>query len=269
METDYRVVLKAKFDERIRVNARYSLRAFARDLNIAPSRLSGVLSGTQGLSIESAEKLTRTLGFSDSETELFCQMVIASDARKKKDRLLARERLLLYDKYKDQFKALSEDIFNIISAWQHFAILELTKLSNFRSDSKWMAKRLNISCYEVDRAIERLVAHNLLETKNGSLVATNINITTTCDVPSDAIKNFNQQIFEKAKKAFVEQSPDERDFSTLTLAISKKDIPQLKKMIKTFRRSFNSEVEIKNSRSKDEIYSLSIQFFRLTQKDQS
>ena len=40
---DYRLFLKDELEKRIHGNSRYSLRAFARDLNITPQALSAVL----------------------------------------------------------------------------------------------------------------------------------------------------------------------------------------------------------------------------------
>ena len=50
---DYRDILSDQFNVRRKVNARYSLRAFARDMSISPSRLSEVISGKGDLSRES------------------------------------------------------------------------------------------------------------------------------------------------------------------------------------------------------------------------
>ena len=62
-QLDYRLLLKSELASRTNQNPNYSLRAFARDLDLAPSRLSEVLNGKQGLSTQAAEKIAKTLGY--------------------------------------------------------------------------------------------------------------------------------------------------------------------------------------------------------------
>ena len=91
--TDYRAILQAELAGRCRQNGRYSLRAFARDLKLAPSRLCEILSGKQGLSRAGAERVAMALGLDPQATGFFCDLVDAHHARSRHDRELARERL--------------------------------------------------------------------------------------------------------------------------------------------------------------------------------
>ena len=78
----YRSILKDELLRRIRQNPRYSLRAFARDLRLSPSRLSEVLSGKQGLSRQAAKAITERLGWRGSEAERFIDLVESQHAGK-------------------------------------------------------------------------------------------------------------------------------------------------------------------------------------------
>ena len=51
----------------------------------------------------------------------------------------------------------------LIADWYHFAILELTRLSEFRADSRWIARVLDISVDEVNVALQRLIRLDLLD----------------------------------------------------------------------------------------------------------
>src|SRR5438128_1427996 len=93
LSSDYKTILKEELAARCRQNPRYSLRAFARDLKIAPSRLSEILNGKQGLSRPAADKIARALGYGASEIERFCDLVESVHARSKRDRDSARVRL--------------------------------------------------------------------------------------------------------------------------------------------------------------------------------
>ena len=57
----YQDILKAELEKRQRANARYSLRAFARDLGVSPSNLSEILQRKAGLSRIKAQEIAKKL----------------------------------------------------------------------------------------------------------------------------------------------------------------------------------------------------------------
>ena len=96
METErvnYRQILGEELERRCKRNPSYSLRSFARDLNLSVGSISKVLSGKQGLSASKAKQISKLLDLGDSETELFCTLVESSHARAKVNRDLALKRL--------------------------------------------------------------------------------------------------------------------------------------------------------------------------------
>lgn len=263
----YREILKKHFAERLEENPRYSLRAFSRDLAISPSRLSEILNGKQGLSGEWAEKISSRLQMNSRDAEDFYQKVLASDARAKGVRKAAIDRL--EQASGQDYLAVQADTFKIIADWYHFALLELTKLKSFRPSSQWIAKKLGISVYEAKLAGDRLARLGLLEKgRGGRWRLTNQTLTTSNGVPSEAIRKFNRQILDKSREAISFQSVEERDISSLTLAVRKKDVPVVIDKIRRFRREINSELEqAVPDGTAEEVYSLAIQFFRLTEKE--
>jgi uncharacterized protein (TIGR02147 family) len=263
---DYRQFLKDRWAERCHANPRYSLRAFARDLQIAPSRLSLILQNRQGLSETYARKIAKRLGLNKEETSHFVKLVLASDARGREQRLRVADEL---KRALDNGPSLLQiDAFKIISDWYHFAILELTKLKGFKNDSTWIARRLGISKIEAESAVARLKRIELLEVKGDRFVATNTRITTSHPDHAEANRNFHRQVLEKAVKAMAFQSLEERDYSALTLAVSKASLPELRKKIAEARRELNAFAEKSiEGKSPDEVYMLSLQFFRLTESD--
>lgn len=83
---EYREILSREFQKRRERNANYSLRSFARDLDLAPSRLSEILNYKQGLSQEKAKEVCQALPISNYEKEVFLLSVQASHARRKLDK---------------------------------------------------------------------------------------------------------------------------------------------------------------------------------------
>lgn len=254
----YREILKNEFEQRNLKNSRYSLRSFARDLGLSPSRLSEVLNGRYGLSRKASEDIANRLSFSKSEKERFCDLVDLSHARSKTKKELARIRL---KKSVLMYKTMELDAFKIISDWHHLAILELTYLDDFKNDSTSMGRVLGISPATVETAIERLKKVGLLKERSGKLIATEDFSAIGDDKPSSAVRNFHKQIIERALSALFEQNFEERDFSSVVMAISKCKLPRAKELIRKFKRDFSELVT--DTTSKDSVYCLGVQFFNL------
>ncbi len=265
METDYRKILWKQLRKKRSINPRYSLRAMARRLQITPSRLSQILRGKQGLSVEWARQIASRLGMTESETALFCAMVEASDSRSKTRRKEASSQLKKLQVKDSGFKVVPEDVFQLVSAWYHWAILELTRLKDFCPSPAWIASKLGLSPEEAEGALARLERTGLIHRDKNGFTLTNSSLSTTAEIPSEAIRTFNSQILLKAEKAIWSQPVEERDFSTLTVAIKRDRIPEIKERIAAFRRELNAELEqdtIQNDG--EEVYCLGIQFFNLT-----
>ena len=87
--------------------------------------------GKQGLSRKSAEKIVSRLVWNEEEKDLFCHLVVATDARSAKERVKAIDQVNIYLEKKGQNDSLSEERFQVISSWQHFALIELMKTEGF------------------------------------------------------------------------------------------------------------------------------------------
>lgn len=133
---DYRSILKAELAKRCGANPRYSQRAFARDLDLSPSRLSEILSRRYGLSRVAAQGIAKRIGLAKEECRRFLDLVESEHARSKVAREAAKDRL----NSDSEQSQLQMDAFAIVSDWYHFAILELTCLKDFVSDNRWIAK---------------------------------------------------------------------------------------------------------------------------------
>ena len=262
-QRDFRIILKEELEQRCSKNPRYSMRSFARDLGLAPARLSDVLRGRYGLSRAAGESIAKSLGYSKSEITRFCDLIDSEHARDPKKRSEALQRV---EQKQDNYRQLSLDGFQVISEWYHYAILELTLIEGFRSDSAWIAKQLGISQLVAQAAVERLLRLDLLLRDDHGVLIPSEGMTSSPDgVPSESIKKFHRQILQKAIQAIDLQNIEERDFSNVILAIDEEQIPQAKESIRKFRREF--DLKFGRTQKKNRIYNLSVQFFCLQEKN--
>src|ERR1700733_8832696 len=74
-QNDYRQYLRNVLEERTSKNAHYSLRAFARDLELSPQMLSFVLNKKRDLSPGSAAEVAERLELNPAEAAHFVDLV--------------------------------------------------------------------------------------------------------------------------------------------------------------------------------------------------
>jgi uncharacterized protein (TIGR02147 family) len=201
------------------------------------------------------------MGMTEAERSFFVTSVEALHSRSAKRRKIAQARLATISK-PDEYKTLDDKVFEVISDWHHYAIMELVGTRDFIPRLSWIADRLGISRIEVDLAVRRLKAVKLLEVRNGKWFISETFPATRSGVPSESIKKFHSQILSKALEALYEQSVEKRDFSTMTFSINPDDLPEIKDEIRSFRRAL--EKKYKSRANKREVYAFSMQFFSLT-----
>lgn len=258
MHTDYRDIILEVYEIRRSRNSSYSLRAFARDLGLNPTRVSDILNRRQGLSREVAETICEKMGLNEQVKQLFLNLVDANHARSRAAREQAQKKLEKKSKQTEMKVALES--FKIVSDWQHFAILTLVKNKPGIKAAE-IARRLEIPQEQMSDYLERLERVQLVEKTGTGFSAGNDLVATPTDMTSLAIQKYHTQILSKAQQSLEQQAVDQRDFSAMNMMISADQLPEIKGKIKEFRRGLLDWVE--EAPARDRLYNLSIQFFSL------
>jgi transcriptional regulator with XRE-family HTH domain len=120
-ETSFRLFLQSELARRCARNPQYSLRAFALHLGVDHSTLSQWLRGRRPIMRRSIEILGSALGLTPAAVANYEE----HSGREHDDSPFGTGALL------------SGDTVSLIAEWYHFAILELTRLQEFRADSRW------------------------------------------------------------------------------------------------------------------------------------
>lgn len=257
----YKETLKSALLQRQEVDGQYSLRQFAKDIGVSPSLLSEVLNDKHGLSRNKALLICRNLGLSQTECKIFCDSVEAEHARNSLVKNAAKERLANHLS-KSQVQLLEEDQFRLVADWYHMAILSMVTTKGFRNDTTWISSKLGITRQQTDIALNRLKRVGLLREKSGKWSVVHGDTDTSTDIPSLAIKKFQDQILHKGRLALENQSVERRDVGSMVMAINKEDIPAAKEDLRAFRDKFCKKYEKGDG---DSVYCLNTLLFSLTQ----
>jgi uncharacterized protein (TIGR02147 family) len=257
MQLEYIDFLKNEFEARKKANLSYSLRSFARDLDLSPSRLCEVLSSKSGLSEKTAQKVASKIKLSSSETKLFVELVNKKHGRSQRTRQNAKEYI------ESQYKKsnISLDGFKVISDWYYFAMMSVMELDDYDGTASWIATRLGLDLNLVKEALETLGRLDYVEEKRGNFLLLKTNLTTTHDVKSLALRKYHKQLIHKAMESLDVVPVELRDITSMSMTFEKSKMKEAKELIKEFRRSFCQRME---SGKREEVYSLNIQFIPLT-----
>ncbi len=266
MQICYRDILKQTFRDRTTANPGYSLRAFARDLEISPSTLSSVLNCKQGLSGKKAAELARRIRLPEWQIELFCDSVAAQHAKAPSVRRLASARLKK-KKSTHNLRLLEQAAIRSLCSWLDLAILELIHFADFKPHHNWIAKRLGVETAQVDLAVERLLISKLLEIdeKTGKWIDTTPAFTTTDGIPNQAIRNLQRSLLQIFLDKLQTEDVNSRTAKSVVFSMANEKVPLAKAIIDEAIAKIVSLAE-DPEQAKDDVFCFSAQFFSLLTK---
>ena len=251
--------MAAQFATRREGDVRYSLRAFARDLGLPPSRLSEMFRGKDTLSVKRAAVVASHLGLEQAERDLFCTLVEAQSRS-----VIVRERAQAkLDQHRNRSKTVVLDFDRLaaITQWYHVTIVEMAKLHGFLPALPQLAKKLGILPLEAEAAIARLIRLKLLKRDRGNYVARKVPYITANDISSDAIKALHDSMMHRARRALYRQSVESREFTFCQMAVRSSDLPRAKAELRRMRDEFIAKFCAPDDG--DQIYCVAMQFFSL------
>ncbi len=245
---EFKKILRGEMDRAKGRNPSFSLRAFAKRLGLQPSALSEIMNGKRMVSKKMANKVLERLCVPPNER---AALLSGLDRNGK-----------MSDPETAELIQVNMDHYYMIADWYHFAILSLSETPHFRGEPQWIADHLNITAGEAKQALIRLERLGLLErNKKNQLTWSGVHFTTTTDIANLSLRKSHYQNLELAKDSLDKDDVEERDFSSMTMAIDPKKIPEAKKRIREFRRSLSAFLE---NGEKTQVYRICLQLFPLS-----
>ncbi|WP_413558850.1 DUF4423 domain-containing protein [Bdellovibrio sp. HCB209] len=228
-------------------NPKYSMRAFARDLKTSPARMSSLLAGHAMPGKIVRNRILATFNLSPEQTEKL-NFLIGKSLQDRKSKRLTHE--------------IPDTAYQFLPEWHHYAILNLMETVDFQSDPKWIARRLCVTEDIVTKSIQKLLLANLAKEENGKLVPTHQNLTSTHDIPSEALKNYHRQLINQSLKSLEKDPLELRDITSLIIPTNPRQIQKAKLLARQFRLDLSKILE---EGEKTEVYNVCIQITPATQ----
>ncbi|MEC9283130.1 MAG: TIGR02147 family protein [Bdellovibrionota bacterium] len=268
MKQHYIQMLKLELESRKQTNSSYSMRAFARDLDMPAPHLSMLLSSKKGLSTARAEQILRKLNWSEEDKQLFTQLVESCHSRSQ------RKKQDAYQKLKSKISSLGrpfekfieDDEFIQISDPIHFQIIETLKLEQVDGSFESLRDNLNYSENELRVACERLLSLGYLKKEMDQYIVDEYKIVTSEKNVSLALRQHHAKQLKAGIDAIYHQDISERCLSSLTIAIPEDLIPEVFEKIQNFRKEINQFITDNPNQKKTKVYSLNTQFIKNTKE---
>jgi uncharacterized protein (TIGR02147 family) len=265
---EYRDFLREFYEERKRAKAAFSYRFMAGKVGLHATHLIRIFQKKRHLDEESLPPFFSLCGFNDREASYFAALVAYNKSRSDRDKRMAWERLL--KSMSVETRALAADQFELFRHWYYGAVRVLLSFHPFKGDFRDLAGRMSppITVAQARKAVALLERLGLIaKREDGAFRLTDQFISTGAAWKNLAVRDFQSETLRLARESLERHDKEERDISTVTIAVSRKALPELKDRIAEFRKSLLGMV--KESPDYDEVYQFNVQLFPLTQRPET
>jgi uncharacterized protein (TIGR02147 family) len=254
--------LEAQFRKRCRKNPRYSQRAFAQAIGIGSGRLSQLISRKRAFTPALGEQIAKSLQLAPDETSTFLSLIANKRDGKRDDWRTSKIKALAKGDA-PTLRDLTSEQMAIIENPLYFTILSLMETSDFRPDCVWIARRLRRTPEEINAALARMERTGMIARRqDGAIVRLNgPGFKTSDGVRSEAIRKAQRAIMDNSSRCLWTVPVEQRDMTSMIVAIDPKKIPEAKELIAEFRRKLSAMLE---TGERTEVYSIGIQLCPLT-----
>lgn len=257
---DYRHYLKQRFDETRERKPWFSYRLIAQKINIDPGQLVKILQGQRHISERLIPVFAKFLGLKGREEEYFTCLVRFNKAKTGSETSLYFEKLM---ELKDLIlPRVKPDQDRFYYKWYHSVIRVLLAFYKFDGDYRKLANLLSpaISEKEAQESIKLLLELGFIyRDSDGSYSLTDKFITGGGNWRMLAVRHFQQQTIHLSERSLINDPPDIRDISSLTISIPEDTLGEFREMLAEFRKTLLRKV-MEISREPNRVYQLNLQF---------
>ncbi|MBO4436869.1 MAG: TIGR02147 family protein [Fibrobacter sp.] len=265
--TAYRRYIADYYADR-KVKSAFTWQEFAKLAGFtSPVYLKYVSEGRFNLSDEAAGRVAQAMGLVDFEQEYFREMVKFDHAKTDAGKKAAFGNMLaIADAHKA--KVLGGDSFRFFSDWKNPVIRELAPaMPGAKPLALAHACRPKVSAAEVSEVLNFLVKADLLQKdETGNYKQTQKSVTTgPMGVTPVAVRGLHRQMGEIALDTIEGVPQERRNFSGLTLGVTRDAYEEIVREIAEFRKRVIAIATREDAT--DEVYRMNIQFFPMTNKN--
>ena len=267
---DYRKFLLDFYELEKSLDSTFSYRVFATAVDMDASLLLKILQGKRHLSSKSLQSFIDFFKFKEGKAEYFRQLVAYGKAKVDEDVRTLFESL---QKMRPAAcRELDEARYRYFQQWFYPMVRSALDVFCYKDESDGAALGLccipKLTAAQVNAAVTALLQLELAErSPDGRVVPTEGHVKTKERWHSACISNYQSSIAELAKNSIENTPKEERDISTLTMALDSSQIQKIREILADARKSIVKVVNAMPSDVCDSVYQLNFQLFPMMKKE--
>lgn len=165
---NYKLLLGADFSKRSALNPSYSLRGYARDLDISLGYLSEVINNKKDLSIEKGRTIFSNMGHDENELDFIESLIILNTSHDPSKRYQAQSTFeSLKSRTGFRFNSANDEIINSV---EHFLVFCFAREYTDIEDIFHIANQLNISKDKVEEVLNDYIKNQYISKVDGQFI---------------------------------------------------------------------------------------------------
>lgn len=246
---------------------KFSHRIWAAAAGFSASNfIKNVIDGKKDLGPSSIPKMIQACCMKKKEGEYFALLVAFAKAKKDSDKNRCFQQISDV-RNRRKVEALSEKQYRYYSKWYYPVVREIIVGKKVGVDFSELAKIVQpeISYSAFANAINELLKIGLIYIKDGQYHQSSNLIKKEIGVISLAVRNYQADMMDHAKRVLRELPPEERSISSVTLKYSKDRYNELAERIDEFRKELLQMAA--GDEDSDTVYQINLQLFPLSKRD--
>ncbi|MBL7554616.1 MAG: TIGR02147 family protein [Bdellovibrionaceae bacterium] len=249
----------------------YSYQLFSAAANIkSPNYLKMIIEGQRNLSDDMILKFAKALQLNKEQTEEFLHLVKLNQAEDTTERnvylkKLSEVRINQKLKSGEIDRRIWEKIPNWV-AWVIYAMIDQEGVS-FDIHSLKALLRNKASEQEIEAALNSLISSGEIrkDPVTGEMKRAHNLMDSADEIPVALVRKLQMQLMYIGLESLYQEAPQEREFGTLTLSLTKEEFEETKFKLRQLRKTLNKDNAIARKEKKGErIYQINIQLFPVT-----
>lgn len=234
---DYRAFLRDWLARKREQKPSYTFGVFARQAKMSRSALPNVLEGRREASPQTVEGIARALRMDAEERDFLVLLVALKRASSLEENGRLLRQIFAHPRYAPG-QVVDTRQLEVLTSWTRIAVLEASKLPDFRADPAWLAERLRpeVQPEEVSEALEALRAEGLVaaaeDEEEGSVGPHRLH--TPPEFDGIAAYRLHQSYLDAAKDALQQVHFKARNYGVLGLTVPRAAVPDLLAEVQAF-----------------------------------
>jgi len=260
---DFRKFLEDYQAKRQAADKRFTRSRFCRELGLPNTRsyFNDIVKGTRPLSKGAVERFVQTLGLDEEASRYFRVLVDFNQSEDPGEREMLFDQLVSLNRTPKRFVRPEE--YEFYRQWYHTTVFSLLDVIDFSGDYAGLAKRVlpAITAAQARESIALLKKLKLIRRdEDGAWKPVAKTLDAGSYVRDELVRQYQTQCLELAKRAMLIDSPDARNFSTVTLSVSARGLAQIEKRLQKFKSEARA-IAHRESEPADRVVQLNIQMF--------